>query len=208
MSFRIANTLPEPKARVYVARPNHARILRVWESASSAEIDAGLRWYSDARAFACSLDPSRPERAVGVIAALSPMKGWRDNCALASRAFRQGYASGAVSVNARKADAILSGADPLEVLGGAKVRNFYRSIIDPADADAVCIDRHAFDVAVGRVTNDPTRRALSRSGVYDSFGAAYRRAARIISKDGYNIVPSQVQAVTWGVWRRLKGLND
>lgn len=208
MVYRVGNTLAEPQARVYAANPNSARIVDVWREHTLSELDEGLHWYEDAFAFALTLDPEHPERAAGVIAALSPMKDWRNNCILAARAYERGYASGALSANVAKADAILSGADPLEVLGGNKVRNFYRSIVNPYDPDAVCIDRHAFDISVGRVTNDPTRRALARAGVYEAFAAAYKRAARIISKDGYDVVPAQVQAVTWGVWRRKKGLAD
>jgi hypothetical protein len=208
MVFRVGNTLAEPKQRVYAANPNSARILEVWRQATVEELSNGLPWYEDAYAFASTLDPERPERGAGVIAALSPMKNWKENCALAGRAFEQGFASGALSANIAKADAILSGADPLEVLGGHKVRNFYRSIVNPWDPDAVCIDRHAFDIAVGRITNDQSRAALKRKGMYEAFGAAYKRAARVISKEGYDVVPAQVQAVTWTVWRRLKGLND
>lgn len=208
MVFRIANTLAEPQSRVYAARPNSARILEIYSLATVAELDEGLNWYADANAFAQTLDPENPARAAGVIAALSPMKDWKNNIVLAVRAYEQGFASGALYSNTAKADAILSGADPLDVLGGNKVRNFYKSIADPENADAVCIDRHAFDIAVGRITNDKSRNALSRKGVYDGFGDAYRRAARIIGKDGYAVVPSQVQAVTWGVWRRLKGLAE
>lgn len=208
MVFRLANTLTEPQARVYAAKPNSARIVDIFNLATVAELDEGLNWYADANAYAQTLDPERPERAAGVIAALSPMKDWRGNVLLAARAYQQGFASGALYANTAKADAILSGADPLEVLGGNKVRNFYKSIANPDDAEAVCIDRHAFDIAVGRITNDKTRSALSRKGVYDQFGNAYKRAARVLSKEGYDVMPSQVQAVTWGVWRRLKGLAE
>jgi hypothetical protein len=212
MVFRLGNTLAEPKMRVYAANPNSARILDVWKLATEAERNEGMFWYWDAHAFALTLDPERPERAAGVIAALSPMKSWKDNCILAARAFEQGFASGALGANVYKADAILSGADPLEILGGHKVRNFYKSIINPMDPNAVCIDRHAFDIAVGRITNDQTRAALKRKGLYESFGAAYERACRAIIRDEdeevTDIVPSQLQAVTWTVWRRLKGIDD
>jgi hypothetical protein len=207
MAYRTGNTLATPrKNRVYAANPNSARIVEVYRLATIEELDGGLNWYRDANAFAQSLDPERPERAAGVIAALSPLKSWEDNVKLAARAYDQGFASGVLGANARKADAILSGADPLEVLAGNKVCNFYKSIANPDDPDAVCIDRHAFDIAVGRITNDQSRTALSRKGVYESFGRAYKRAARVVSADTGAVVPSQIQAVSWVVWRRLKGI--
>ena len=208
MVFRTGNTLAEPRNRVYAANPNSARIVDVFAEASVAELDAGVNWYADANAFARTLDPEHPERAAGVIAALSPMKDWENNCILAARAYEQGYASGALRANTAKADAIMAGADPLDVLGGNKVRNFYASIADPEHPDAVCIDRHAFDIAVGRITNDKSRTALSRVGVYDSFARSYKRAARAIEREGFPILPSQLQAVVWVTWRRLKGLPD
>ena len=208
MAYRTGNTLATPRNRVYAANPNSARILEVWQQATIAELDEGLNWYADANAFAMTLDPERPERAAGVIAALSPLKAWTDNCRLAALAFEQGFASGVMRANGAKADAILSGAHPLEVLKGNKVCNFYKAIENPEHPDAVCIDRHAFDIAVGRVTNDQSRSALSRKGVYERFGAAYKRAARIIALNDHAVSPSQLQAVTWVTWRRLKGITE
>lgn len=208
MAFRTGNTLVKPRNVVYAAKPNHARVLDVYAQATMAELDEGLNWYRDANAFAQTLDPEHPERAAGVIAALSPMKSWPDNIKLAVVAYESGFARGALYANTTKANLILAGADPLSVLGGNKVRNFYNSIANPDDAESVCIDRHAFDIAVGRITNDESRRALSRKGVYGAFQRAYVRAARIISNDTEAVAPSAVQAVTWTVWRRLKGLAE
>lgn len=208
MVFRVDNTLTEPRNIVYAAKPNSARIMEVYTQATVQELDEGLNWYTDANAFASTLDPVNPNRAAGIIAALSPMKDWKNNVLLAAQTYERGYASNALSANVAKANAIYDGADPLDVLGGNKVRNFYMAIANPEHADAVCIDRHAFDIAVGRITNDKSRTALSRKGVYDQFGAAYKRAAKMLSADGYDLTPSQLQAVTWTVWRRLKGLAD
>ena len=207
MVFRVDNTLAEPRNIVYAARPNSARILDVYEMATVPELDAGLHWYETAHDIARGLDPRNPARAAGVIAALSPMKDWDNNVKLAERAYADGRATGALGSNTAKANAILDGADPLEVLGGNKVRNFYKSIANPADPEAICIDRHAFDIAVGRITNDKSRTALSRVGVYDAFGRAYHRAAAVIGREGYDILAAQLQAVTWTTWRRLKGLD-
>jgi hypothetical protein len=82
-------------------------------------------------------------------------------------------------------------------------------VIAYPESDAVVVDRHAFDIAVGRVTNNETRYALGRKGVYGSFAKAYVRAAKTIAREtGMDVSASQVQAVTWTVWRRLKGLAE
>jgi hypothetical protein len=207
MVFRVDNTLTEPRNIMYAAKPNAARILDVYRQATLQELQEGLEWYSDAHHVAAALDPARPHAAAGVIAALSPMMGWDRNIMLAARAYADGYASGALYRNVAKADAILAGAEPLDVLRGDKVCNFYKAIANPHDGTAVVIDRHAFDIAVGRITNDQSRSALSRKGVYESFARAYSRAAVALTKEtGMDISPSAVQAVTWTVWRRLKGL--
>lgn len=205
---RVGNVLAVPGKRVYAANPNAARIVDVWNQATVKELSEGMDWYRDAHALAVKLSPESPRHAAGVIAALSPMMGWGQNVNLAVRAYRDGNASGALFSNVAKANRILAGEDPETVLGGDKVRAFYGVIADPS-SDAVVVDRHAFDIAVGRVTNNETRHALGRKGVYGSFAAAYVRAAKTISKQtGMDVSASQVQAVTWTVWRRLKGLAD
>lgn len=205
---RIGNVLAVPTKRVYAANPNSARIVDVWRQATVSELVEGMDWYRDAHALAVRLDPADPSQAAGVIAALSPMMAWGQNVNLAIRAYADGKASGALSASVAKADRILSGERAADVLGGDKVRAFWGVIADPT-SNAVVVDRHAFDIAVGRVTNNESRGALGRKGVYVAFSNAYVRAARVIAREtGMDVSPSQVQAVTWTVWRRLKGLAE
>lgn len=206
----MAHTMTQPPmTRIYAARPRANAVLDIYWQANLSELDEGRSWYSTANALARRLDPAAPAQAAGVIAALSPMMNWDRNMKLAVRAYDDGYASGALFSNVAKADRILGGEDPLTVLGGKKVTNFFAAIADPTSPDAVCIDRHAFDIAVGRVTNDRTRAALARVGVYERFADAYRTAAvRLTRETGIFHTPAQVQAVTWVTWRRLKGLTD
>jgi len=134
------------------------------------------------------------------------MTPWGRNQDIARLAFANGETTGTLFRNADKADRIMAGEDPLDVLSGKKVVNFFRCII--GERDACCIDRHAFDVAVGEVTDDKRRATLSRKGVYESFVAAYEEAAEILSADlGREVLASAVQSVTWVVWRRLKGVS-
>lgn len=180
-------TLPSPSVRA---------ITRTYRAALPEHVSKGLAWYREAHALAVSLDPDNVPRAAGVIAALSPQLSWDRNVDLARRAYAEGRASAPLGASNRKADRILAGEAPLDVLGGPKVRAFYACIVDP-DCDAVCVDRHAVDVAIGRRTDDSTRNAiLGRKGGYDATADAYRRAAKILG------VPAPaVQAVTWTAWR-------
>lgn len=198
----------EHNGRAYAARPNSSRIVEVWNMATHAEFVEGMTWYENAHNEALNLDAENPDRAAGVVAALSPQCGWNRNLNLARRAYESGEATGTIGACCRKATEILNGKDWRETLGGDKVRAFAALISDPTDPTTVCVDRHAFDVAVGRPTNDESRKALTRKGVYESFAAAYRRAAATISREtGENVTPAQVQAVTWVVWRRFKGAD-
>jgi hypothetical protein len=182
--------------------PTVANILRVYRSATDAQLAEGIRWYDDAHTLAVALDPSNVERSAGVIAALSPLTPWGRNVAMATRAYADGFASGGMPSSLNKADRILNGEAPLDVVGkGPKVRNFYLNILDPSNANGgVTVDRHAFDIAVGRVTDDETRGILGRKGMYDHFADMYREAAKIAG-----IGSAQMQAVTWVVWRQTAG---
>lgn len=175
-------------------------IVNIARKATAAEIEAGAEWYGVAHDAA--KDMSSLEMGAGVIAALSPMMGWERNVMLAYRAFADGTASGAMGASVRKANAIMAGNDPLDILGGAKVRSFYANIVNPFGAD-VTIDRHAFDIVYGRATDDKTRGMLSRKGMYEWHADAYRQAGMILG----NLTGAQVQAITWVTWRRIKGIK-
>lgn len=181
--------------------PTVANVLAVYRAATGSDMREGLSWYLDAHNYARILDPTNPSRAAGVIAAMSPLMGWDLNKIVASKAYLAGNANGfGLGRNCAKANRILNGEAPLDVLGGDKVRSFYATILDPTDASvSPVIDRHAYDIAVGEVTDDKRRATLSRKGRYEEFANVYREAA-IISGIG----SAQMQAVTWITWRNLK----
>jgi hypothetical protein len=163
-----------------------------------------MTWYDDAHNVARNLGGNRFHRAAGVIAALSPMNGWENNKRKAAQLYAQkgdGTNCGLLR-NVAKAVAIYNGEDALDILGGDKVRAFYATIVDPSGDHEPVIDRHAFDIAVGMVTNDAARSALSRKGEYQRFSDVYRAAAVKVG-----IGPSQLQAVTWMQWRDEKGVS-
>lgn len=190
-------------------KPSVDNILAPYRAARPEQIAAGLAWYADAHTFALSIANGDLVKGAGVIAALSPQTSWAQNMVLASRAFVEGFASGQTGANVEKANRILNGESPDEVLGwnnpkaksGHKVRNFFRNIVDPTGPECT-IDRHAFDIAVGFETDSATRGQLGRVGQYDIFADCYREAAKILG-----VPVAVVQAVTWVVWREAKGLD-
>lgn len=179
-----------------ILTPTVENVLTVWHEATDTQRESGMGWYDFAHDFALDISDGDITRGAGVIAALSPNKAWDQNMILARRAFDNGQASGTLGNAVGKANAILAGADPLDVLGnGLKTRNFYLNIARPECAEAVTIDRHAYDVALGERNAENKRLSLT-PGRYEAFCVSYRDAAQEVG-----VIPQQMQAVTWEAWR-------
>lgn len=193
---------------------SHGNILATFFHANSAEIAKGARWYADALAFCAAVAQatSLPLSTVaGVTAALSPNNRWPRNQADAERlcrTFAAGTLSDAEQVkvstfhgNKQKALAILAGAQPLDVLGGLKVRAFYACILGDA---GVCVDGHAYAIWLGSYVPTTKTPKLSPK-LYESIAAAYGQAAQTINGVmGTAYSAAQIQAITWTVWQRIR----
>lgn len=190
-------------------------ILGTYFLATAAEHYDGMMWYYSAndQAQQLSIDfaVSMPT-VVGVIAALSPSNAWGRNITDAHNIIRS-YVEhgrddaikvrvGTYNVNKDKAIRILDGSDPLDTLGGIKVRSFYRLILNPL-ADDVCIDGHAYSIWKGeRVATTKVPKITPR--LYETIQQDYRDCANVVSEiKGRTILPSQMQAITWTVHRNL-----
>lgn len=174
-------------------------ITKAYRLSTGADREAGEGWYDSARAYAATLD-SDVSRAVGVIAALSPMMPWDRNMIL-SREVYNGKRSGCLSANMAKAVRILDGEAPDVVLSGAKVRAFYLNIMGIDNDEAVTIDRHAIMVAEGKRIDGKSLKFTK--AVNRRYADEYRRAALILSKEfGRPLTPAQVQATVWVWWRK------
>lgn len=176
-------------------------ITRVYRAATTDQRTAGLAWYADANGIAESLSARfqvTPRAAAGILAALSPLNSWGANINLATRFIREGGLSGGyLGTGLRKAHLILNGAEPSAVLTSDKVGAFFECIVSAGQTDAVCIDRHAWAIAVNERGSDVR---LSH-GRYAATAAAYVRAAAALSASGPAVTPAQTQAVTWVAWR-------
>lgn len=208
--------------------PNASLVLQVFRSATAEDVTEGREWYARARAVACELADTLDgdvARAAAVLAVLSPLTPWSRNVELARQAYAMARDGATyddmvtgpdrlrtMGAHARKAAALVLGADPAGIVSGPKVTPFFARILDAATGatgpGSVVIDRHAHDVALGRVTDDATRaRSLSRKGGHLRFAMTYVRAAETLRQTGEapGITPSELQAVTWIVWRREHG---
>lgn len=175
-------------------------ILSVFDSAALGDLASGMFWYADAHALANELSPGDVWRGAGVIAAFSPVCPWDRNVMLAREAFRTGNATGHTKAMCGQAQRILDGEHTLDVLNGDKVRAFASAIATNGKSDVATIDRHAYDIAMGKVFADKERKIGRR--VFREMSAAYNEAARLRS-----IETAEMQAVTWVVWRKMKGVK-
>ena len=189
----------DEEAREYYVR----NIMSVWAIAVEDEVSEGREWYRTAHQTACMLADGDAKVGAGLLAALSPQTAWWLNVELACDAFETGTASRHTGDSCSKANKILAGLDPESVLPmERKTGQFYRCIADPSDPEAVCIDRHAYDICVGIPLGD-WKRGLSAHGRYKLVAECYREAAHRL-----NELPSTVQAVTWITWRNtLSGVG-
>ena len=178
------------------------RIAEIYSLATDAEHLDGAAWYPAAREIAelvATIGGWSTSAGAGIIAALSPQCSWDENIVRAL-AYANGESVGATADSVRKCDAIARGEDPSTVLGGRKVRSFYRNIL--GIDSAVTVDRHAVAIVYGRPVSDREIKLLERAGAYTVIASAYRAAARRLG-----IAPSTLQAVTWLAWRRLKAVD-
>lgn len=178
----------------YLIRKMTRNVIETYRRATDQQHQQGVAWYWSAHDTANRISGGNTRVGAGVIAALSVQKEWNLNVTLAERALKQGYATGHTKDAINKVASILIGTDPVRVLPmSKKTGHFYRSILDPTDPDAVCIDRHAHDLAVG--TRYGTRnRGLDSQTRYDVLARVYRNAAARVG-----VLPSELQAVTWTV---------
>lgn len=167
-----------------------SRILRTFDSASKADVEAGARWYDEAGDLAITLAARHGrtvEQTASVIAALSPRTTWSRNVAGAALLLAEDEVlPGLIGRNVTQArDALDRGFDALT---GPKTSRFARNIA--GDRESVTVDVWAARVA--GLDED----LLQRVGAYDAVEHAYRLAARRRGVD-----PATIQATTWIVAR-------
>lgn len=191
------------KGRTLFTKTTVDNILRIYDQQTQI-----TNWYRDANLFAQNLSEltghSLP-KICGVIAALSPLKSWDENKIIARNFLLKTGPAKHTRVMVNKAKDIISGTGEVdqicEVLNGNKITSFFLNILQPETAGAVTIDRHAVAVALGRNATD--KELQITTGQYEFFANCYRIAAQ-----KRNVLPLQMQAVTWEIWRELKAAKN
>jgi hypothetical protein len=176
-------------------------IVACYSRASASERDAGMTWYSTAHALALELSPNDVWRGAGVISILSVREKWDQNVINARRAFATGIVSGNTKALCALGQRILDGEHTLDVLQGDKTRAFAAAIATNGASDIATIDRHAYDIAFGKVFPDKGRPPVGKR-LYRELVFHYQQAAL-----DQGITTNQIQAVTWIRWRNEKGIK-
>ena len=189
-------------------------IISVYRDADETQHAEGLLWYSQAKreAYHIAMKHDVPVYiAVAVIAALSPNNKWARNLVNADAligAFVNGDGLLSVKVSTyhamkRKAWDILvarpsyNGAKAM--LKGQKITSFFCDIMGEFN---VTIDGHARNIAYGERVGLTDDRSNIGVREYRALQAAYEEAARRVG-----LMPYQLQAITWRVWRDRHGIK-
>jgi hypothetical protein len=189
-------------------------VMACYRSADSVQVAEGLLWYSDAQKQAHNIAAKYGIAVyivVAVIAALSPNNKWARNVVNADAliaAFLRGDGIDAVKVSTYHAmkkkawDILVARPDydgAKRMLKGQKITSFFCDIMGEFN---VTIDGHArniaYDERVG-LTDDRTNIGVRE---YRALQAAYEEAARRLK-----LMPYQLQAITWRVWRDRHGIS-
>lgn len=192
-------------------------VLKVYQRASEGDMVAGKLWYRTARETCFNLASQykvldregKPDfvKVAGIVAALSPQQGWKVNLAQAAQCLKTKKFRSHTRANCEKARRIFKGEEPLKVLGGHKVRAFFRNIVAGGETGllgGVCVDRHTLSVCLGRETTPEDQQHLSnRVSLQRECQNAFKLAS---IKAG--LLPSELQAITWITYRREKGITD
>jgi hypothetical protein len=189
-------------------------ITSVYRDADETQHAEGLLWYSDAQKAAYHIAVKYDIAVfivVAVISALSPNNKWTRNIVNADAligAFMRGDGIDAVKVSTyhkmkQKAWDILAARPDYDgaktMLKGQKITSFFCDIMGEFN---VTIDGHARNIAYGErvgLTDDRTNIGVRE---YRALQAAYEEAARRVG-----LMPYQLQAITWRVWRDRHGIT-
>jgi hypothetical protein len=191
-----------------------ANILHCYLDAEPAQIKSGMSWYADAYNAAYEIGLKYDVAVyivVAVISALSPNNKWARNVSNADAligAFMRGDGVDSVKVSTyhamkNKAWGILAARPTYDgaksMLKGQKITSFFCDIMGEFN---VTIDGHARNIAYNErigLTDDKTNIGVRE---YRALQGAYKDSAKDVG-----IMPYQLQAITWRVWRDRHGIT-
>lgn len=191
-------------------------ILRFYLLATTGELKEGLRWYKDANDYCRELAGRfniTLQQAAGIIAVFSPQAGWTENKRYAVSFLINPKIILRSLIQVKKAKKILTLTSETDIYNAQtvadaafKTKSFFLNILNPDVATDVTIDRHAIAVCIQHPDNVyalDASYAKPTKGQYDFFQTCYMKAAAEL-----DILPHQLQAITWLTYRRLRELKE
>jgi len=191
-----------------------ANIVACYKTADDDQRAGGMAWYSSAQCAAYDIAAKYDIAVylvVAVIAALSPNNKWARNLVNADAligAFLRGDGIDSVKVSTyhkmkQKAWDILAARPDYDtaktMLKGQKITSFFCDIMGEFN---VTIDGHARNIAYAEKVSLTDDRSNIGKLEYRALQAAYEEAARQLG-----LMPYQLQAITWRVWRDRWGIT-
>ena len=191
-----------------------ANIVACYKTADDDQRAGGMAWYSKAQCAAYDIAAKYDIAVyivVAVISALSPNNKWLRNLSNADAligAFLRGDGIDAVKVSTyhkmkQKAWDILAARPDYDtakaMLKGQKITSFFCDIMGEFN---VTIDGHARNIAYAEKVGLTDDRTNIGKLEYRALQSAYEEAARQLG-----LMPYQLQAITWRVWRDRWGIK-
>lgn len=190
-------------------------ILRFFNEATPNEIREGLNWYNEAYQYCKELAERflLPVQVVaGIIAAYSPQTGWLENKRFTLSFLMNPSKRQKSLVQDEKARKIAGLNCENEIYNSLsindaafKTKAFFLNILNPDIVTSVTIDRHAIAVCIQHPNKTESLSddyGKITKGQYQFFEKAY-----VIAAEKLDILPQQLQAITWTVYRRLRDLR-
>lgn len=180
---------------------------KVFDAADSIDVDAGSKAFSSynflmlclAQKYGCTV-----EQATAVFVSTSPNNDYLNNLRSTVSmldGFKRGLPVEEIVISTynhcrARAWEFLHGKDFLSSTKGPKIKNFYKSIVNPGDKQAVTVDGHIVSAWAGQ-------RYLMKDVVAQKF--KYKEVSgdvRALAADT-PFSPLQVQAIIWFAWKRI-----
>lgn len=191
-------------------------ILRFFHCATAGEVKEGLSWYTEANQYCKELAQrfQLPLQVVtGIIAAYSPQTGWQENkrYTLSFLINPTGRHKSLVQdIKARKIAGLVCENEIYSALSvndaAWKTKAFFLNILNPDVVTSVTIDRHAIAVSIQHP--DKTEALSDDYGKLTKKQYEFFERAYVLAANELDILPQQLQAITWTVYRRLRSLRQ
>jgi hypothetical protein len=174
------------------------------------EKENGMQWYKNAKNTICTIADKygiHHKIAIAVTSALSPRCIWESNIKDLENVLKwytdknkRSYPKVTTyNQNRNKAINILMNENT-NVFNTAKTFNFFNNIMYPENKDYITIDGHSINIYYGKIGAVKNKHFTDK--YYYRIAKAYKKIAA-----KYDILPNQLQAITWLSFKRIHNIK-